>query len=206
MNVGNHIRHALDACDSHEHELAMMNACAAMSSTAQRWAPKSATNRQAFTNFLRANYEVLGPMALRGLNVAAQRFPLNITSSLGQGEWPDLADVIYTVHRNAHMHGDEVKLGYELTERVDGPVSQCQIDIENRTIHLPWNVIPGLCATAILSELNVGQQVPAGYHLTWGFPAMRFEVNEWWGRKHDFLDKLATQPSASATIDFSHVV
>ncbi|WP_433714335.1 hypothetical protein ACQP2U_09620 [Nocardia sp. CA-084685] len=204
MNVGKSIRYALECLDRHEDEPAMMHACAAVHATAKKWATRKTTDRMAFTSFLRDNYDILGPMGARGLNVQGTRFPLAITSSLGEGEQPDLADIILTIHRNAHAHGDEVKVGFELTGR-QGLVSTIHIDIENKSIRLPWNLIPGLCAVAVVSDLNTDQYVPDGCHLTYGYPIMRFEINEWWGRKHDFLAQIATQPYPVVKLDFSNV-
>lgn len=206
VNVGNSVRYALDCLGRREHEAAMMHACAAVSSTAKQAMPRKHTDRQAFTGFLRQNYDIFGLMAVRGINIHETRFPVAITSSLGENHKPDIADLIYKFHRNTHAHGDEVPLGFELVDDPAGPVSFFYIDIDKGNVQLPWNTIVGLCAVAIVNPVNVTQRVPDGYWLSWGWPVIRFEINEWWGRTQDFRDQLASQFTPQVKLDFGEYV
>lgn len=206
MNVGNSVRYALDCVDRHEYEAAMMHACAAASSTAKKSMPKKMTDRQAFTGFLRKHYDIFGLMAVRGVNVHETKFPVSVTSSLGENMKPDIADLIYKLHTNSHAHGEEVPAGFELVDEPMGHVNNLFIDIESRTVRLPTSTIVGLIAVAVVNPVNAGQRVPDGYWMSWGSPALRFDVNEWWGRADEFLGQLTSQYTPQVKLDFGDYV
>ena len=63
-------------------------------------------------------------------------------------------------------------------------------------------IIFGLLGVAVFSKKNIGEVVPAGYHLTYG-ATHRLEINDWWGRARDFSRIVASDPPGSVTLDFS---
>ena len=161
----------------------MLHACNAVDGTAKKHIGGSVGKR--FTTLLRANYPVLGPMGIPGIDLERTRWPVKVKSPSAVGGKPDLADVIYGVHRCTHGHGDELPDGFELIKDASGPAGITRISAQQGKVRLSDRIIFGLLAVAILCPVNVGQTVPDGYHLT--FAGQAFLINEWWGRYEDFL-------------------
>jgi hypothetical protein len=72
--------------------------------------------------------------------------------------------------------------------------------IEEGQLRLSDRVIFGLLGVAVFAPANSDQQVPAGYHLTFG--EVELPINEWWGRAADFSSIVATEPMVSVRLDF----
>jgi hypothetical protein len=186
MNVGNSVRKAVAEWESAELESAMLHACNAVDGTAKKVHPHLG-NRDRFTRLLRENYAILGPMGVPGINVEETRFA---SSGVPPDQWPDLADIVYKIHRCAHGHGDELPSGYELIPDVgtDVPNQLLRTRYEPGLdrVRLSDRIIFGLVAVAVFSPVNVGQRVPDSYALTYGPPHTEMVINEWWGRASDF--------------------
>ncbi|WP_157105977.1 hypothetical protein [Nocardia sienata] len=200
MKVGDSIRLAIADFERGESEAAMLHACNAIDGTAKKVYPDIKSVGRRFTKLIRANYDIFGLMAVRGVNVAETRWPVRIQSTLGKNEWPDTADLIYFVHRCVQGHGDELPDGFELGIREAELISE--MHVEEGKVRLPWNTIFGLIAVAVVQRVNIGQRVPEGYYLNWGVPQIRFEINEWWGRKDDLRAQLATQHTPLVTMNW----
>jgi len=208
MKVGNSVRKAIDDWEAKEYESAMLHACNAIDGTAKKAYPNADVgNKKRFTDFLRGNYAILGPMGLPQIDIVRQRFhvPIGGKATTADGI-PDLADVIYGVHRCTHGHGDELPEGFELMPDAAGPAGYTRVRFDPGAVRLSDRIIFALIAVAVLSPHNRDQHVPAGYHLTFGSAAIRLEINEWWGRSADFGEVLALDPSISVNIDFSKVL
>ena len=201
MNVGNSVRKSIDDWGAGELESAMLHACNAIDGTAKKLFPKLGSNAR-FTQLLRDNYSILGPMGMPGINIQETRFPVKVERPKAPGGEPDLADVIYGIHRCGHGHGDELPDGFELIQDVHGPARCTRFVIQQGAIRLSDRVIFGLIAVAVLSPVNKDQHVPDGYYLTFGATA-KLIINEWWGRAEDFPTVAATDPVPSVKLDFS---
>lgn len=191
MNVGDSVRMAIDDWTRGELESAMLHACNAVDGTAAKLHPGVGSNAR-FTRLLRDNYAVFGPMGAPGINLRKTRFPVRVRSPKAEGGQPDIADVIYGIHRCTHGHGDELPDGFELLPDAAGPLSRTRMLFEKGKVRLSDRVIFGLLAVAVFSPANKGQTVPDGYHFTFGKEELL--INEWWGRAGDF-DSLAAQES-----------
>lgn len=201
MNVGNSVRKAIADWEAGDLDSAMLHACNAIDGTAKKLYPKLGSNAR-FTQLLRENYSILGPMGMPGINLDETRFPVKVERPKAPGGEPDLADVIYGVHRCSHGHGDELPGGYELIQDARGPARYTRCEIQKGAIRLSDRVIFGLVAVAVLSPANKGQHVPDGYYLTFGATA-KLIINEWWGRAADFPAVAATDPVPSVKLDFA---
>ncbi|QRY85743.1 hypothetical protein JVY00_06640 [Tsukamurella tyrosinosolvens] len=179
MQVGDSVRHALDNCDAGEWDAAMMNACNAVDGTARKRYPDLG-NAARFKQLLRDEVDTLGAMGMPGINLRETRWPVPVVSKLPDKR-PDIADVIYGIHRCAHGHGDELPSGFELTmpdQTPDGvPVSL--IEVEKGKVRLPTSTIVGLVAVAVFAPENKGQPIPPDHWLSWR--GGRFVVRDWWG-------------------------
>lgn len=201
MNVGGSVRKSIDDWEAGELDSAMMHACNAVDGTANKLYP-TLRNNVRFTQFLRDNYSILGPMGAPGVNLIETRFPVSVNHPKAPGGKPDLADVIYGIHRCSHSHGDELPDGFELIPDAGGPARLTRIKIGRGTIRLSDRIIFGLIAVAVLSPANIDQSVPDGYYLTFGADS-KLIINEWWGRVTDFPAIVASDPMPLVTLDFA---
>src|SRR4051812_45189064 len=128
MNVGNSVRKAMDDWEHGELESAMLHACNAIDGTAKKVYSNPGSNNR-FTGFLRENYAILGPMGMPGIDLAKTRFPVAVQHPKAPGGKPDLADVIYGIHRCTHGHGDELPEGFALLQDAAGPNGLTQVEV-----------------------------------------------------------------------------
>ncbi|MFH0344741.1 MAG: hypothetical protein ACHBNF_22040 [Chromatiales bacterium] len=200
MNVGDSVRKSIE-WEKGEHDAAMLHACNAIDGTAKKVYPDVVGSNARFTKLLRDNYTILGPMGMPGINLVETRFAVTVERPKAPGGKPDLADVIYGVHRCSHGHGDELPDGFELIHDARGPARQTRVEIVKGAIRLSDRIIFGLLAVAVLSPANKGQVVPYGYYLTFG-ASVKLIINEWWGRAADFPAVAARDPTPLVKLDF----
>lgn len=202
MNVSNSVRKAIDDWEFNEPDAAMLHACNAIDGTAKKVHPKLGSNAR-FTRLLRDNYSILGPMGFPGINLAATRFPVKVERPKAPGGKPDLADIIYGIHRCSHGHGDELPGGFSLIPDARGEPGHTTVKAQRGAIQLSDRIIFGLIAVAVMCPANKDQSVPDRYYLTFGRSAKKLMINEWWGRAADFPAIAAKEPMPSVTLDFS---
>jgi hypothetical protein len=104
MDVGKSVSKAIAECLGGDLESAMLHACNAVDGTATKVYPALGVGAR-FTTLLRTNYaSVLEPM-MPGVNLAETAFPMRIPNASAPGGLPDVADVLYVIHRCNHGHG-----------------------------------------------------------------------------------------------------
>jgi len=199
MNVGESVRKCIDDWELRELDSAMLHACNAIDGTAKKLYPTIGSNKR-FTRLLRESYAILGPMGAPGIDLVETRFPVTVQRPKASGGKPDIADVIYGIHRCTHGHGDELPDGFALIEDVAGPKRVTRMEIQRGKVRLSDRIIFGLIAVAVLSPANKGQSVPDGYHLTFGDSA-QLMINGWWGRAKDFPAIAAQEPMPQVKLD-----
>lgn len=200
MKVGESVRHSLEHWDRAEWDAAMLHACNAVDATGRKRYPKLGVAGR-FKRIIRESLDIFGAMAMPSLNIEETRFPVAVRSDLPD-ERPDIADIIYGIHRCAHGHGDELPEGFELMPYVE---PQAAMRIQGGTIRLSAATVPGLLAIAVFAPENLGQSVPnEDYQLR--FHQHVLPVSDWWGRQDDFRDIIAPIRAASplVTINFAH--
>ncbi|WP_460152782.1 hypothetical protein [Pseudomonas sp. S2_B07] len=200
-SVGASVRKAIEDWTNGDYEFAMLHACNAVDGTAGKLHPNLGSNAR-FTGLLRDNYEIFGPMGLPGVDLVNTRWPVTVERPKASGGLPDIADVIYGIHRCSHGHGNELPDGFELWPDAAGPDRQTTFSVERGKLQLSDRVIFGLLGVAVFSPANIGQKVPDGYYLK--FASIVLPINDWWGRGSDFLKLAAMEPMPSLTIDFKH--
>ena len=129
MTVGDSIRKAIDDWGMGEAESAMLHACNAIDGTARKLFPTEGSNAR-FTRLLRENYGILGPMGMPGIALAETRFPIKVERPKAAGGRPDVADVIYGIHRCTHGHGEALPDGFELLPDAAGPPRLTRLMVE----------------------------------------------------------------------------
>jgi hypothetical protein len=120
MIIARSVRKAIDEWEQRDLESAMLHACNAVDGTAGKLYPRLG-NQARFTRILRENYAILGPMGAPGIDLIGTRFPVTVRKVTAQGGKPDLADVLYGIHRCCHAHGDELPEGFDLLLNAAGP-------------------------------------------------------------------------------------
>lgn len=163
----------------------MLHACNAVDGTGKKRYPKKGVADR-FKSMIRESLEVLFVLGLPGIDLAKTRFPLRVESHLPDRR-PDIADVIYGVHRCAHGHGDELPDGFELTHYDNGSGTH-QYEFAKHTARLPSSVVLGLLGVAVFAPENRGQSAPPGYQLSWR--DLTFPIADWWGRQDDFFAEM----------------
>jgi hypothetical protein len=200
MNVGDSVRLAILDWARGEPQAAMLHGCNAVDGTAKKAYPKEENNAR-FTRMLRENYGILGPMGLPGIDLQQTRFPVRVLRPNLPDVKPDIADVIYGVHRCCHAHGDELPDGFDLIPNVAGPDRFTECKVERGKVRLSDRILFALLAVAVLSPTNTDQRVPEGFHLT--FADHILQINEWWGRASDFAVLVAMEPTIpNVKLDF----
>lgn len=198
MNVGNSVRLAVrDFAD--EIDSSMLHACNAVDGTAAKMYPPTLGSQKCLTRLLRDNYAVIEAMSLGGVNLDETRFPVPVRRvTTGDGH-PDMADVIYSIHRCSHGRGDELPDGFDLVPSENAP-GHVSVLIEKGKLRLTDKLIWGLLAVAVLEPVNVGQAAP-GYSLA--LLDHEIVIDEWWGRGDDFRMLAAQHPMPRVKLDFT---
>lgn len=200
MRVGRSIQKAIDEAQAGDLESAMMHACNAVDGTAAKVLDHISGNNLRFTTFIRDNYDIFGPMAAPGVNVRESRFPVNVERPKAPGGLPDIADVVYGIHRCCHGHGDALPDGFELMD--DGPeVGLMRMHFERGSVRLSKSTIYGLLALAVVEPANANETIPSDYRLTYNDQA--FFIHDWWGKKDEFREVLKERDLPSVVLDFS---
>jgi hypothetical protein len=202
MTVGESVRKAIDDWDVGDLDAAMLHACNAIDGTASKVYPDIKGSNLRFTTLLRDNYDILGPMGAPGINLEDTRFPVKVERPKASEGRPDIADVIYGIHRVTHGHGQELPDGFALLRNASGPDRYTAMNVEKRgTVQLSDRMIFALLAVAVVSPSNADQRVPDGHFLK--FEDEVLPINDWWGRLDDLRDLIAQRELPSVTLNFA---
>lgn len=199
-SVGESVRKAISDWMAGDAQFAMLHACNAIDGTARK-AHTSLGNNARFTRLIRDNYDVFGPMGLPGIDLANTRWPVKVARPKAPGGLPDVADVIYGIHRCTHGHGDELPEGFDLLPDAAGPDQITRIQVQLGKLQLSDRVIFALLAVAVVNPANSDQRVPDSYFLS--FAGRRLLINEWWGRDKEFAQLVATVHMPKVKADFA---
>ncbi|SIL81010.1 Uncharacterised protein [Mycobacteroides abscessus subsp. abscessus] len=166
-------------------EAAMLHACNAVDGTAsKRFGGVVPGNAKRFTQMIRDELDIFEHIGMPGIDLRATRFPYKNVKAQSSDGRPDIADVLYYMHRCAHGHGDEVERGFEL-QPCDGEAGNHSMRFIPDAVSLPESAILGLLAIAVLAPENSGQRAWDA-SIPWARGTL--VVNVWWGRREDFLE------------------
>ena len=136
MDVGRSVTKTIDELEGGDFESAMLHACNAIDGTAAKALPNESGSNKRFTDFLRNNYVILGAMGMPGIALHETRFPIDVARPKAPGGKPDLADVLYGIHRCTRGHGSEMPKGFELIPDFGSGSDITSIQIEKGRIQL----------------------------------------------------------------------
>ncbi|BBX64033.1 hypothetical protein MSAS_32070 [Mycobacterium saskatchewanense] len=197
MEVGDSVRRSLDHWERRQWDAALAHACNAVDATAKKRYPQSGVASR-FKLTIREAMDIFRMMAAPGIDFEQSRFPVAVKSDLPDGR-PDVADVLFGVHRRGHGHDDDLPNGFELTPH--GPRPQSAHLWRSGKIQLPASVVIGLLAIAVFAPENKGETIPDGYQLSWyQYP---FPICLWWGWQDHFREIIGTAHIPHAALDFS---
>ncbi len=200
MKVGDSVRKTIEDWELGDTESAMLHACNAVDGTAAKTYPNEKSNKRRFTRVIRENYAIFGPMAAPGINLADTRFPVRLQNATTADGKPDIADVIYGIHRCTHGHGDELPEGFDLLPDVAGPPGHTHIGVQQGQVRLSDRTIFALLAIAVGAPENLDQSVPSEMYLS--FDTLKLPINEWWGRRDDLQAVVCSVEMPHVTLDF----
>lgn len=155
MRVGESVRFALDHWGRGEWDAAMLHACNVVDATGKKRYRKLGVAAR-FKRTVRDSLDIYGAMAMPTINLVKTRFPVSVKSDMDDKR-PDIADVIYGIHRCAHGHGDELPDGFELMPYQE-PVVITRVAAGK--IRMSAATVLGLLAVGVFAPENVGQAIP----------------------------------------------
>jgi hypothetical protein len=98
----------------------MLHACDAVDGTAKkRYLQQGVATR--FKGIIRESLDIFGLMAAPAIDFDRSRFPIAVKSDLPDG-CPDIADVLYGIHRWCHGREEDLPDGFELTPHGPRPL------------------------------------------------------------------------------------
>lgn len=186
--ISDSIRKALQEFEAGEYEFSMMHACMAIDGTSKKMYPDIRKHAVRFIKMLRDNYKILGTLAIQGINLDETKWPVELPGRQAKEGMPDIAEVIYTIHRCTHGHGDELPKGFELLRQANLPNANCQTLITRGKVQLSDSVIFALIAIAVVSPVNGSLRTIESGYLT--FQGHRFGINDLWGRREYFIETI----------------
>ncbi len=201
MDVGRSVTKTIDEIGGGDLESAMLHACNAIDGTASKALPQESSSNKRFTDFLRSNYIILGAMGMPGIQLNESRFPVRLAKPKAPGGKPDLADVLYGVHRCSHGHGSEMPEGFELCRDFGSGSNNTTLQIEKGRIQLSDRILFGLLAVAVMAPENTRQRSSAGYHVT--LAGEIYEINDWWGKRAQFEKACSRANTVQVKLDFT---
>ncbi|BAV42738.1 hypothetical protein SHTP_3759 [Mycobacterium ulcerans subsp. shinshuense] len=180
-------------------DVAMLHACNAVDDTSRKRYPSLGAGTR-FRRVIRDAVDIYGVMATPGVDLENTRFPVAVRSDLTPEMRPDIADVLYGIHRWLHGHDEESATGFEVSPYVNGSAA-LRVASDGK-IQLPKTAILGLLAIAVFAPENKGEVIPPDYQLSW-FDHVFF-VSAWWGWQDHFREIVNVDRSSLVALDFGN--
>lgn len=196
MTVGEQVQASLDHWSAEEWRQALWHATAALDETAAKRYPLLGPAPR-FRRVLRDDVDIFTAMTAPDIDFVSSRFPVPAPSDLGDGR-PDIADVLYTVHRYLHEDEDAMPAGCEITAHAEGVP---MFEIARGRVWLRGSAALGLLGIAVFSAENKGERIPDTYHLGWRQHI--FHVCGWWGWQNHFREIVSNIPVPQFVLDFA---
>jgi hypothetical protein len=174
----------------------MVHACNAVDGTAKKRYPQLGVASR-FKRTIRDSLDIFRVMTAPAIDFDQARFPIAVKSDLPDSR-PDIADVLYGIHRWGHGHDDELPQGFDLTP--PGPRVPGMHIWRDGKIQLPASAVIGLLAIAVFAPENKGEVIPDGYQLSWG--EHNFHIGIWWGWQDHFREIISGFRFPPVALDF----
>jgi hypothetical protein len=199
VNVGDSVRQSLDQWARRSWDGALLQACNAADGTAKKRYPQLGRATR-FKRTIRDGLDIFHVMTAPGIDFDETRFPIAVKSDLPD-ERPDIADVLYGIHRSGHDHSDELPNGFEVTPH--GSKTATVHIWRDGKIQLPASAVLGLLAIAVFAPENKGEPIPVNYQLSWYQHV--FQINGWWGWQDHFREIISVAQFAKKPVEFAEL-
>ena len=177
MKLSTHVLSSLDNWDANKKDFALMDACFALEGTARNLYGRD-VGKKDYKNCIRHYYWIFERMGNLGINLSETKFDnVNIIKDLPN---PDMADVIYHIFRCNFAHCNDIPPNFELIPNS----SDAHVMISKNGFQVRENIIFGLLAISVFSQVNKNNVTEGAHYLFWN--SHRFEIKDWWGREDDF--------------------
>jgi hypothetical protein len=191
VRIGKSVRLALEALREDDLETGMLHACNAFDGTAKRVYPHAGVARR-FTDLFQDRARTLEPFAIPWLDLRGTRIAVRFKPE-SQPKPRDFAEMIYTMHRCHHGHGEEVPFNWQMV-KVDGDKRGSFMLRTAESVLIPSTFIEALCAVAIFEPANKDERVGVPLNITAEFVEWAkqdvymclFAVDKFWGRQELF--------------------
>jgi len=186
----------LDHWTTGEGRSAMWHATAALDETAiKRYSWLDPASR--FTRTVRDDLDIFAAMTAPDIDFVNSRFPVPVPSDSAD-QRPDIADVLYAVHRYLHEDENAMSAGCEITAHAEGVP---MFEIARGRLWLRASAVLGLLCIAVFAAENKGEQIPEPYELGWRQHV--FHVCGWWGWQNHFREIVSHTEIPQFTLDFA---
>lgn len=191
MKTQNHVIYSIDAFERGEKDNSLLHACIAIDSTAQKLFNTSHSTSHNHKECIRRYYWLM-QYFLPGINYTKTMFS-NITIVNQYGKTianPDLADLIYHIHRCNETHGKETSKNYQLLPSVfnaDG----CILKLEEGVVQISERIVWALLAISVFSKVNSSLQSEGDYYLL-SCSNNNFAIKDYWGKEKE-VEAILTQ-------------
>jgi hypothetical protein len=196
VTVGEQVQSSLDHFSAGEGRSAMWHATAALDETASKRYP-SLEPALRFKRTVRDDLDIFAAMTAPDIDFVNSRFPVPVPSD-GADQRPDIADVLYAVHRYLHEDENALAAGCEITAHAEGVP---MFEIARGRLWLRASAVLGLLGIAVFSAENTGEQIPDPYQLGWRQHV--FHVCGWWGWQNHFREIVSLTEIPQSTLDFA---
>ena len=196
MTVGEQVQASLDHWSVGDWRSALWHATAALDETAEKRYPLLGPMPR-FKRTLRDDVDIFAAMTAPDINLIESRFPIPVISDQPDRR-PDIADVLYGVHRYLHEDENAMLAGCEITAHAEGVP---MFEIGAGRLWLRGSAALGLLGVAVFAAENKGERIPEAYTLGWREHV--FHISGWWGWQNHFREIVSHVLIPRYALDFA---
>ncbi len=207
LELVKHVLRSLEAYDRGEKEEALMHATFSIEGTAKKLNHNRGGGKS-YKNCLRSYYWLLERFTGGAINLTETKFSF-IKLDDGKGKIisePDLADIIYHIHRCSHAHSEGVPTHFQLLDANVGE-SHWSFDRENKGIRMPDKVIFALLGVSVFCKANANINSSGNHYLSWIDESKnehKFLIKDNWGREYELREFFKDKPLSQIILNFKN--
>lgn len=189
MSIEDRVIESMRAGIENRFDLGISTICPAIEATAKKKYSVSKLGRSGFIQFIRDNYDLIGPFVGAGLDFGSTKFSFLKIQDDKQNliRDPDLAEVVYYIFRCGAAHGDDPNPLFELTTNDVPGLVEWRMNFETGSLQIPQQLLWGLIAPVLFCDANKDAKTISDFYLAWHRPHLsqnieyRFPIDVFWG-------------------------